>query len=53
MHVKLIFLEDAVQEKLGDNWRPFYIAAAAMFVYLAMSHMHYKNTIALLLYTYT
>ena len=39
MHVKLVFLVDIVQEKLGDNQQQFYIAAAAMFVYLAMSHM--------------
>ena len=42
MHGKLVFLEDVVLEELGDNynWQHFYIvAAAAMFVYLAMFHM--------------
>ena len=41
IQVKLVFLEDVAQEKMGDNWRHFYITAAAvMFVYLAMSHMY-------------
>ena len=34
MYAKLVFLEDTVQEKLGDNRRQFYITAAAVFVHL-------------------
>ena len=35
MHAKFVFLEDVIQEKVGDNQR--YILAVAMFVYLSMS----------------
>ena len=39
MHAKHVFLKDVVWDKLADNRWQLYIAAAATFVYFAMSHM--------------